>query len=129
MVRAGINRSMSSQLRKLMRASAAIIAAYALVMQALLGGVLSAKAASVDPFAICVSVEDGAPADHTTHAPQHDHCVLCSVAVHAAPAPQGVALDATRAKAGALIWRAPDWLAPVPFRNPIARPRGPPLAA
>jgi len=126
-VRAGIGHSMSPQLRKFMRASAAIIAAYALVMQALLGGVLSAKAAIADPFVICLNAE--APADHTSHTSPHDHCVLCAVAAHAAPAPQAVALDATRAKAAALIWHAPDWLAPVPCKNPVAQPRGPPLAA
>ena len=120
---------MSSQFRKLMRASAAIIAAYALVMQALFGAVLSAKAASADPFVICVNAEDGAPADHTTHPSQHDHCVLCAVAVHAAPTPQGVALDTTRAKGEMLTWQAPDWLAPTRFWNPVAQPRGPPLAA
>ena len=120
---------MSPQLRKFMRASAAIIAAYALVMQALLGGVLSAKAAIADPFVICLNVEAGAPADHTSHTSPHDHCVLCAVAVHAAPAPQAVALDATGAKSDALVWQAPDWRAPVPCKNPVAQPRGPPLAA
>jgi len=106
-----------------------MIAAYAIALQALLGAVLVAETANADPFVICLSAENGAPADHKTHALQHDHCVLCTGVVHSAPAPQAVALGTPTLAGAALVWHRPDWRAPAPPTTLVARPRGPPLAA
>jgi len=56
-------------------------AAYAFVLQALLGAVLVSQAAATgsDPFAICYASDDGTPVDHGK--PQaHETCVLCMLA-------------------------------------------------
>jgi hypothetical protein len=67
---------------KMLRGCVAVSAAYALVLQVLLGAVLVSRTATAEPLVICFSTDVGAPADHGTPgkpAP-HDHCVLCTVA-------------------------------------------------
>jgi hypothetical protein len=59
----------------------AMVAAYAFVLQALLGAVLVSQAAASgsDPFAICYASDDGTPVDHGK--PQaHETCALCTLA-------------------------------------------------
>lgn len=70
--------------RRVLRFLIAVVAAYALAMQGLLGGIITAKAAAA-PFAICLSDDSDAPADHgggNTFS-KHQHCVLCTFAKNA----------------------------------------------
>jgi hypothetical protein len=65
------------------RGWAAAVAAYALVLQALLGAVLASQVpVGADPFVICAAHEDGAPVDQGSgKAPSHDMCALCTLAM------------------------------------------------
>ena len=69
-------------LRKVLRGFIAVSAAYALVLQVLLGAVLISRGANAEPLVICFSTDVGTPADHGVPGKPspHDHCVLCTVA-------------------------------------------------
>jgi len=112
----------------------ALVAAYALALQNLLGAVLIAKAANVstDPFAICLASEDGAPADHggadKSHL-LHEHCVLCTVGtVHALPGANFASVAIARVASATALFRPQERAAPL-FAPGGIHARGPPAAA
>jgi hypothetical protein len=119
----------------------AIVAAYALVIQSLLVGILgttvAARAATgeiVPGYALCLTHnEDTAPApsdNPVEHSSCMAHC-LAWVSGSAAlmPAPAAAPSGPVDFAGYAILWAARDWLVPSPVSNPVARPRGPPLAA
>jgi hypothetical protein len=70
-----------------MRPWIAMVAAFALALQVLLGGILATKAEAVgaspdNPFVICLAGDSAAPANHgSDKAPaKHLQCVLCTLA-------------------------------------------------
>jgi hypothetical protein len=119
----------------------ALVAAYALVLQALLLGVVVASQAAraADGTAdriICLTHEGvaaPAPSDPSDGPNQHSdcaaNCLLCAEGIHAvALAPPGNSLSPVSA-GETLRWHRPEWLVSALFDNPVAQPRGPPLAA
>jgi hypothetical protein len=120
------------------RPALALVAIYALVAQTLLLGVVgasqAARAAGGTPHAIiCLTHESVAPAPSNApdeHSDCAAHCILCAGGVHAAAVPPlGISLDLVSAAGEVVRWHRPEWLVSAPFDNPVAQPRGPPLAA
>ena len=113
-------------LRRLRRAPVALIAAYAVALQALLTAFVPAvSAAAPVAFALCSgNVADGYPVHHET--PCYAVCVALG---HAAGAPSPPDTIAAIAAPAAVIGFVPveGWIAPVAILGPQA-PRGPPLA-
>jgi hypothetical protein len=115
----------------------AIIAAYALVLQTLLLGIAGASQAARSAegsFPICLTHEGPAtpaPSDvPNRHSDCTAICVLCAGAVNAvALPPLGASLRFVSAAGDVVRWRRPEWVVLAPFDNPVAQPRGPPLAA
>jgi hypothetical protein len=117
----------------------ALVAAYALVLQTLLLGTVgvsqAARAADSTPdFVICLTHEGVATPVPSNVPDEHSgcaaHCVLCTGGVHAvALPPLGASLDLVGATGEAQRWQRPDWRVSALFKNPVAQPRGPPLAA
>jgi hypothetical protein len=122
-------------LRGSRRCWVAMVAAYALALQSLLGAVLVAKAATVstDPFAICLASEDGAPANHggtdKSHL-LHEHCVLCTIgqAAHALPGSDLADAAIERIASAVAFFRSHERAAPR-FAAHDGYPRGPPTMA
>ena len=110
----------------------ALIAAYAVAMQALLSAFLPVfSATSAAPFAVLCS-HDGAGADGSGQPLQHDlPCTaMCAALAHgvAGPLPPDIVVAVTRPQA--VLAHAPvsDWVPPrTAIRGPQA-PRAPPLA-
>ena len=78
----------------LVRKSAALIAAYAIALQALLSGIVPAGHFGFDPFAVICSA-DGA-GGHSPSLPQHrSECEDCLPALHSPPAviPAGISFS------------------------------------
>jgi hypothetical protein len=81
-------------MRWLIRKSAALIAAYSIVLQALLSGFVPAGPFGIDQFAV-ICTTDGS-SDHAPSVPQHGHdCDVCLTACNASPAlvPESVAFS------------------------------------
>lgn len=121
------------------RPALALVAAYALVLQTLLLGMAGAAQAAraVDGTAdsiICLT-HDGLATPAPSNVPDAhtgcgEHCVLCAGGLHAVGLPPlGASLGRVIATGEAVRWHRPDWLAPAPSVDPVAHPRGPPLAA
>jgi hypothetical protein len=123
------------------RSVVALVAAYALVIQSLLAGVLGTTAAArattgeaLPGYTLCLTHnEDGAPVpsdNPVEHSSCMAHC-LAWVSGSAAlmPAPTATPFGLVEFPGDAILWVARDWRIPSPILNPIARPRGPPLAA
>jgi hypothetical protein len=105
----------------------AIVVAYALAMQALLGAILlSQEPAGAGPFVICLSGNDGAPAHGPSKSSAHDHCVLCTfVASHAILGGDSAAVAPYPAYSP--VVRAPATLRITVYESPTGQhPRGPP---
>jgi len=116
----------------------ALVAIYALVLQTLLlsvvGAAQAARAAGGAADAvICLTHEGVAPAPSNApdeHSGCAAHCILCAGGVHAAAVPPlGISLGLVSVTGEVLRWHRPDWPVSAPFDNPVAQPRGPPLAA
>jgi len=120
------------------RPALALVAIYALVLQTLLlsvvGAAQAARAAGGAADAvICLTHEGAAPAPSNApdeHSGCAAHCILCAGGVHAAAVPPlGISLGLVSVTGEVLRWHRPDWPVSAPFDNPVAQPRGPPLAA
>ena len=121
------------------RRALALVAAYALVLQTLLlglaGATQAARAADGAAGSIICLTHEGLATPAPTNLPDAHidcggHCILCAGGLHAvALAPSGASLGPVRATGQVLRWDRPDWLVSAPFDNPVAQPRGPPLAA
>jgi hypothetical protein len=123
------------------RSVVALVAAYALVIQSLLAGILgttvAARAAigeALPGYTLCLTHnEDGTPAPSDNPAEHSDcmaHCLACASGGAALmPAPAAAPSGPVEFAGHAIAWAARDWRIPSPLPNPVARPRGPPLAA
>lgn len=126
---------------RLWRPVIAIVAAYALIIQSLLIGILGASIAaraaggdSLPGFELCLSHgadTANSPADAPErHSDCTAHCLLCVAGgLKVALAPASVSLGPVHGAAVAIRWEARDWQTLPAFHDPVARPRGPPLAA
>jgi hypothetical protein len=117
----------------------ALVAAYALVLQTLLLGMVGASQAAraadgTADYVICLTHE-GTATPAPSNVPDEysgcsGHCILCAGGVHTvALPPLGAPLGLVSATGEVVRWQRPDWLVSAPFDNPVAQPRGPPLAA
>jgi hypothetical protein len=123
------------------RSVVALVAAYALVIQSLLAGVLGTTAAArattgeaLPGYTLCLTHnEDGAPApsdNPVEHSSCMTHCLAWVSGGQALmPTPAAAPFGQVEFPGDAILWVARDWRIPSPILNPIARPRGPPLAA
>lgn len=109
---------------------ATVVAAYALVLQALFAGMAAtqmAAAAPADGFVLCYG---GVDTDHGDAPRLHHTCAICTFAAHAPPLPNGVAtaapLDLGTAEVTPPISDAP---ATVARRHTPRTSQGPPQAA
>lgn len=109
---------------------AALVAAYAVALQALLSAFVPVAPAFLNaPFAaLCATGQTGGP----SHPAQHELpcAAVCAALGHgiAGPAPPAIAIACTRLLAIALFVPISDWIAPgTTILGPQA-PRGPPLA-
>ena len=114
----------------LVRKSAALIAVYAIALQALLSGIMPAGHFGFDPFAVICSA-DGA-GGHSPPPPQHrSECEDCLPSLNSAPAviPAGISfalvIFSDRSLRPAFVAQAPS---PKPRRQPQAS-RAPPIAS
>jgi hypothetical protein len=122
------------------RSVIAILAAYALIIESLLvgmvGATVAARAASgtAPPgHELCLrQADDTAPVPSdipVDHSSCTAHCLACVAGGHAfALVLRTVSLDQLSIAADAVQWAAPDGPVSWPVRNLNARPRGPPLA-
>jgi hypothetical protein len=109
---------------------AALVAAYAVALQALLSAFVPVTPAFLDaPFvALCATGQTGGPSHPTQH--ELPCAAVCAALGHgiAGPAPPDVAIAYTRPAAIASFVPISDWIAPgITVLGPQA-PRGPPLA-
>jgi hypothetical protein len=123
------------------RSVVAIVAAYALVIQSLLAGILgttvAARAATGEAlpgYTLCLThSEDSAPApsdNPVEHSSCMAYCLACASGSAALmPTPTAAPFGPVEFAGHAILWAARDWRIPSPLPNPVARPRGPPLAA
>lgn len=123
------------------RSAIAIVAAYALVIQSLLAGILGATVAvraatgeALPGYTLCLTHnEDGTPAPSDNPVEHSDcmaHCLAWVSGGQALlPAPAAAPFGPVEFAGHAILWAARDWRIPSPIPNPIARPRGPPRAA
>lgn len=121
------------------RPALALVAAYALVLQTLLLGMVgatqAARAADGTADSIICLTHEGLATPAPSNVPDAhtgcgEHCVLCAGGLHAVTLPLlGASLGLVSVTGEAVRWHRPDWLAPAPSDNPVAQPRGPPLAA
>jgi hypothetical protein len=123
------------------RSAVAIVAAYALVIQGLLAGILgatvTARAASGEAmpgYTLCLTHnEDGTPApsdNPVEHSSCMAHCLAwVSGGQTLVPAPAAAPSGEVEFAGHAILWAARDWRIPSPIPNPVTRPRGPPRAA
>jgi hypothetical protein len=130
-----------SRLRgRLWRPVVGIVAAYALVVQSLLigilGATLAARAAGADAlpgYELCLSHDAGtanSPDNPAEHSNCTAHCLLCIAGGQKVVlAPANVPLGRIGVAVISIRWEAYDWRNPPAFCNPVARQRGPPLAA
>jgi len=125
---------------RLWRLVVGIVAAYALVFQSLLigilGATLAARAAGGDAlpaYELCLSHDAdtaNAPGNPAEHSNCTEHCLLCVAGGQKAVfAPANVSLGRIGVTASAVRWEAYDRRNPPGVHNPVARQRGPPLAA
>jgi hypothetical protein len=115
----------------LIRKSAALIAAYAIALQALLSGIVPAGQFGFDPFAVICSA-DGA-GGHSPSLPQHrSECEDCVPALNSVPAviPAGISfapvIFSDRSLRPAFAAQAPS---PQPKRRQPQASRAPPIAS
>jgi hypothetical protein len=112
------------------RRTVALIAAYAVALQALLSAFVPFDPSILAaPFAVLCSHDEAGGADHP---PQHDLpcAAVCAALGHgvAGPAPPDVVVACAELLAFATLAPASDWVAPrIAIDGPQA-PRGPPLA-
>jgi hypothetical protein len=123
------------------RSVVALVAAYALVIQSLLAGILGTTAAArattgeaLPGYTLCLTHnEDSAPApsdNPVEHSSCMAHCLAWVSGGQALmPAPAAAPSGPVDFAGHAILWRARDWRIPSPIANTFARPRGPPLAA
>lgn len=117
--------------RRNWRAATMVVALYALVLQAVLGGALPAAAAGAEDI-LCLHQADAPSPDHRRAPAPHAHAECCT----AAQAAGGAALprpDLSTAAwpSGAVVrvaWRPVAEALPRPPPGRIAHPRGPPIA-
>lgn len=111
--------------RRLRRATLALVAAYAVALQALFAAFTPAHALATPDAVLCSgNVADGAPARH--EAPCAAACAALGQGAGAPPPPDtSAAIAASVAVIGFVPLRR--WVAPVAILGPQA-PRGPPLA-
>ncbi|MGZ5876565.1 MAG: hypothetical protein ACXWKP_31285 [Bradyrhizobium sp.] len=119
----------------------ALVAAYALVIQSLLAGILgttvAARAASGEAlpgYALCLTHnEDSAPApsdNPVEHSSCMAHCLAWVSGGQAlVPAPAAAPFGPVDFASHVILWAARDRRIPSPVANLVAQPRGPPLAA
>jgi hypothetical protein len=116
----------------------ALVAAYALVIQTLLSGVVGAAQAAratdrTADYIICLAHDDVAKSAPSGVPDQHSecaaNCILCAGVVTVALLPLGASLGLVSATGEVLRWHRPDWQISAPFDSPVVQPRGPPLAA
>jgi hypothetical protein len=123
------------------RSVVALVAAYALVIQSLLAGILGTTVAArattgeaLPGYALCLTHnEDGAPAPSDSpveHSSCMAHCLAWVSGGQALiPAPAAAPSGPVDFTGRAILWAARDWRIPSPIANPVSRPRGPPRAA
>jgi hypothetical protein len=123
------------------RSVVALVAAYALVIQSLLAGILGTTAAArattgeaLPGYTLCLTHnEDSTPAPSDSpveHSSCMAHCLAWVSGGQALMPAPAAALSGRADFAGhAIAWAARDWRIPSPIPNPVTRPRGPPLAA
>jgi hypothetical protein len=123
------------------RSVVALVAAYALVIQGLLVGILGTTAAArattgeaLPGYALCLTHnEDGTPAPSDNPVEHSDCMAHCLAWVSGGdalmPAPAAAPSGPVDFAGHTIVWAARDWRIPSPLQNPLARPRGPPLAA
>ena len=117
--------------RRTWRAATMVVALYALVLQAVLGGALPAAAAGADGVLCLHQVDAPSPDDRRAPAP-HAHAECCTAAQPAGGAAlprQELSTAAWPSGTGARIaWRPVAEALPRAPPGRIAHPRGPPLA-
>src|ERR1700730_2751453 len=115
----------------------AVVAVYALVLQAfafgLAGGQIAANAAtdqSSPGFELCLHDVDSTPSAPAPVHGDHVHCIFCMAGGHHAFVPPPLSpLAILVPVGGAALPPAGDWRRPAPTHSSSAQPRGPPLAA
>lgn len=115
-----------------LRAITAVIALYALVLQAVLGGMLPAHAASLDGL-LCSGLSDAGRSglgDKGTPAGAHKHADCCTAAHAPAgaepPRPLALVVAWTARPAARIDWSTSEQARPRAPPGLIAHPRGPP---
>jgi hypothetical protein len=118
-----------------------IVAAYALFVQSVLIGILGAGLAAhaadgnaAPGYELCLSHTTDtaqAPADSPAeHSNCTAHCLLgVAGSLKAALVPPELSLGRIGVAVSAIRWETRDWQIPRGLHNPVARQRGPPLAA
>ena len=116
--------------RAVCRAAVAVAALYALVLQALLGGL--AVPAPIDPLHILCSADAGSGEGPSKPHPAHSHLPCCTVAhgpgTVGPPLPAPVAVIWPVGRAVAVIWRPEVVAAPRAPPGASASARAPPAA-
>jgi hypothetical protein len=111
------------------------IAAYALALQTIAGGIdlIQSAAASFDPTAIIChghGADSAADLPGTSGSgPMCDRCGCCLAAPPVLAAPSAFQLFPAILAAREIIWPAADWRNEIAVRHPSRQPRGPPLQA
>lgn len=117
-----------------MRAIASVIALYALVLQAVLGGMTPARA-NAPGGVLCAGLSDAGPAagsDEGTPEKAHARADCCTAAHAPAgmgpPRPAALVVSWSARSVLPILWHAPQEARPRAPPGLIARPRGPPAA-
>ncbi|MGA3311009.1 MAG: DUF2946 family protein [Xanthobacteraceae bacterium] len=127
--------SVSGRTRGKWRQAIGWIAAYALALQTIVGGIgliqTVSSAAAFDPFAIICShngTPDQIPGD-AGHGSHTGHCGCCLGAPPFIEPPSPALLALAVTEAYEIIWPIADWRDRFAIRHPSQPPRGPPLPA